>query len=132
MRTRRRRGADNAPFPFLSRTAALNLIVGLFLGLLLGLVYAWQISPVAYTDTSLASLRTDHKTDYVLMIAETYTLDGDLTKARTRLDALKLGDTAAYLSALLSAQVKLGAPPEDLRALYALAVAIGANPPPLP
>lgn len=132
MRTRRRRGADNAPFPFLTRTAALNLIAGLFLGLLLGLVYAWQISPVAYTDTSPASLRADHKTDYVLMIAETYTLDGDLNTARTRLETLKLGDEGAYLSALFSAQLQLGAPPEDLRALYALAVALGANPPPLP
>jgi hypothetical protein len=132
MRTRRRRGANNAPFPFFTRTAAFNLLAGLILGIALALVYAWQISPATYTDTTPATLRTDHKTDYVLMIAQSYAHDGDLPAARTRLESLNVGDPGAYITALITAQIQLGASTNDLSALSALAVALGANPPPLP
>jgi hypothetical protein len=132
MRTRRRRGATNAPFPFFTRTAAFNLLGGLILGIALALLYAWQLNPPSYTNTTPATLRTDHKTDYVLMIAQGYSLDGDLPAAQTRLDTLNLGDKGAYVNAVLTSQIQLGAPADDLRALTSLALALGANPPPLP
>ena len=132
MRTRRRRGATNAPFPFFSRTAAFNLLGGLTLGIALALVYAWQLSPPSGTSTSPATLRTEHKTDYVLMIAQSYSLDGDLPAAQSRLDSLNLGDEGSYVNAVLTSQIQLGAPADDLRALSSLALALGANPPPLP
>jgi len=35
------------------------LLTGLLIGLALGLVYAWKISPVRYVDTDPAALRAD-------------------------------------------------------------------------
>lgn len=62
---------------------------GLFIlvGLGFGLLYGWYINPVTYQDTSLQSLRMDYQADYVLMIAETYSLTGDpITAARSLLE----------------------------------------------
>ena len=132
MRARQRRGAANAPFPFITRTAILNIAVGLLIGLALGLFYTWVVNPVQYVDTAPDSLRADHKNDYALMIAQAYAADNDLDLARVRLAALKLDDPGAYLANLTAAEIQRGAPLDDLRALSALTVALGATPPPLP
>jgi len=60
----------------------------LIIGLGAGLFYGWVINPVTYEDTSLESLRTDYKTDYVLMVAEVYSENQDITWAINRLEVL--------------------------------------------
>ena len=55
----------------------LTFLIALILGIALGLAYGWYIDPVEYTDTTPDTLRSDYKTDYVLMIAETYRLNPD-------------------------------------------------------
>jgi hypothetical protein len=132
MRARRRRGAENAPFPFLTRTALLNIIAGAVVGLALGLFYTWYVDPVDYVDTAPASLRADHKDDYALMIAQAYALDHDLDLARTRLAPLNLSNPGQYLADLAAAEIQRGAPLADLRALSDLTLALGGIPPPLP
>ncbi len=132
MRTRRRRGAANAPFALITRTAAFNLLGGLLLGIALGLIYTWGIDPVEYTDTAPPSLRADYKNDYVVMIAQAYAAEGDLELARDRLAPLNLSDPGQYAADLARDQIRQGAPLDDLRALASLAAALGAAPPPLP
>jgi hypothetical protein len=137
MRTTRRRGAaaakaSNAPFALISRTALFNLLAGLVLGIALGLFYTWVISPVEYTDTGPDSLRADYKNDYVIMIARTYLADGDLDSARSRLAPLNLSNPGQFTADLTTTQIQTGAAPDDLRALSALTIALGAIPPPLP
>jgi hypothetical protein len=61
-----------------------TILVGFGLGVLLG----WGVLPVKHTDTSLKSLRTDYKTDYVLMVAEVYHADGNLPQAIQYLNPL--------------------------------------------
>jgi hypothetical protein len=46
------------------------------------------IDPVEYVDTHPESLRDDFKTDYVLMVAETYQVDRDIQMAVERLEFL--------------------------------------------
>jgi hypothetical protein len=58
------------------------------LGVVVGLVYGWMINPVRYVDTGPDSLRSDYKADYVLMVAETYSADGNLPLAQFRLGRL--------------------------------------------
>ena len=72
--------------------------VSILIGFLLGLYLGWQIKPLPYRDVTLSSLRPDYKTDYVLMVAETYFYDGDIDKAAERLQAL------GYETPLQSAQ----------------------------
>jgi hypothetical protein len=65
-----------------------RFLIGLVLGLVLGLGYAWRIQPVAYYDTAPDSLRQDYRVDYILMVAQGYQAEGDLRLALLRLAAL--------------------------------------------
>lgn len=66
--------------------------IGFILAILVGaagaMLYGWVISPVEYVDTLPESLRVDYKSDYVLMVAEAYSLDNDLSQAVRRLTFL--------------------------------------------
>jgi hypothetical protein len=65
-----------------------RFLIGLALGVVLGLGYAWRIQPVAYYDTAPDSLRQDYRVDYVLMVAQSYQAEGDLRLSLLRLAAL--------------------------------------------
>jgi hypothetical protein len=69
-----------------------RFLIAILVGIVLGLVYGWVISPVRYVDTSPDTLRVDYKTDYVLMVAEAYQHEKDLAQALRRLALL--GETA--------------------------------------
>ena len=71
------------------------LIVGLVVGLVLGLGYIWGIAPIELVNTYPALLRTDYRWDWGRMTALSYVADGDLARARARLDGLKQEDVAA-------------------------------------
>lgn len=60
----------------------------ILLGITLGLLYGWVISPVEYVDTSPDSLRADYRADYVIMVAEIYQIEQDSVLAARRLALL--------------------------------------------
>ena len=66
-------------------TRWLGFVIVILLGITAGLYYGWVINPVKYVDTIPSSLRVDYKSDYVLMVAETYRLEKDLSQAVRRL-----------------------------------------------
>jgi hypothetical protein len=66
----------------------LRFIILMLVGLAGGLAYGWVINPIEYVNTAPATLRIDYKTDYVLMTAETYHSEGDLSLAVRRLALL--------------------------------------------
>jgi hypothetical protein len=102
--------------------------IGLIAGLGLGLWYAWIISPVQYTDTAPISLRADYKTDYIRLVAVAYLADGDVERARTRLAALNDPNPEKTVTALAQRAAASGGDPQIVRALAALALALGAGP----
>ncbi|MGE5221958.1 MAG: hypothetical protein ACM3PY_05950 [Omnitrophica WOR_2 bacterium] len=63
-------------------------LTSLVFGLAAGLYYGWKINPVEYVNTTPDSLRVDYKTDFVLMVAESYHADGNLDQAAQRLGIL--------------------------------------------
>lgn len=77
-------------------------IPALFIGLALGLLYAWVLSPVEVVDAVPEALRADFKDQYRAVIAAAYTADNDLSRAESRLALL--GDTDSYTA--LSAQAQ--------------------------
>lgn len=66
----------------------LRFILVVAVGFGLGIGYAWVIDPVEIVDTIPESLRSDYQADYVLMIAEIYSRQGDLDTAIARLTFL--------------------------------------------
>ncbi len=52
-----------------------KFLIAVILGAAAGLFYGWVVNPVEYVDIAPESLRVDYKTDYVLMVAESYQVD---------------------------------------------------------
>ena len=67
----------------------IGFVIAIAVGISLGLFYGWVINPIEYVDTTPGTLKIDYKTDYVLMVAETYQADGDLPAAARRLALLQ-------------------------------------------
>ncbi|MBN1146336.1 MAG: hypothetical protein JXA78_03700 [Anaerolineales bacterium] len=105
------------------------LLTGLLLGVVLGLAYAWGVQPVEYVDTSPASLRKDFKDQYRALIAASYLANGDLVRAKARLELL--GDEDMYRAISEQAQRTLAqdGSTHQARALGLLAIALGQEGP---
>jgi hypothetical protein len=82
-----------------------RFLLVILIGIGLGLIYGWLVNPIEYVDTSPNTLRVDYKSDYVLMVAESYQLEQDTTLVLRRL-ALLGSDPAADIvrQALLFAE----------------------------
>ncbi|MGD9092950.1 MAG: hypothetical protein PVF74_08875 [Anaerolineales bacterium] len=66
----------------------IRFILAILVGIAAGLFYGWMINPVKYVDTTPDSLRIDYQSDYVLMVAESYSAEGDLAMSVRRLALL--------------------------------------------
>lgn len=66
----------------------IRFFIAIIFGVVAGLFYGWVIDPVEYVDTAPDSLRIDYKSDYVLMVAEAYSVEHDLALAVRRLALL--------------------------------------------
>jgi len=64
-----------------------RIFIGLALlaGIGIGLAYGWVIDPVDFFDLTPDTLRADYKSDYVLMVAESYRVERDPGLAARRL-----------------------------------------------
>ncbi len=103
------------------------LLLGLVLGLGGGLYYAWVLSPIVYTAASPARLRADLRADYLLLVSQSYGADGDLNRARARLQALNVPDSGALVLAQLETALRTGRPAAEVRQLARLAQALGVQ-----
>jgi hypothetical protein len=63
-------------------------LIVILIGAAIGMAYGWMINPVEYVDTSPDALREDYKTDYVLMVAETFHAEANIGLAARRLAML--------------------------------------------
>jgi hypothetical protein len=97
-----------------------RFILAIMVGAVLGALYGWIISPVEYVETGLDSLKVDYKTDYVLMVAEAYHGDADLSLAARRLSLLgKEAPAETVRDALVFAEAHYTEPDIDrIRSLY--------------
>ncbi len=96
---------------------------GVIMGLLLGLLIAWVLWPVSFTNATPEMLRQDFRDDYLAWVAREYVATSDVEQARLRLgtELWKKGDPVAALDDL--AQRRGG---EDATNLQALAQALSA------
>jgi hypothetical protein len=88
----------------LSQLTANPLILGgiaLVIGLVVGLIFAWGVWPVQYTDAAPEHLHENFQLDYMRMVVDSYTLRQDNTLATKRIDALG-DDGPAILQKLIA------------------------------
>ncbi len=98
----------------------ISFILVVLLGIGLGLFYGWVISPVTYVDTAPDLLREDFKTDYVLMVAEAYSADGNVALAVRRLAILGGTAPAELVQNAVLEGTRLGYSPADLERMQEL------------
>jgi hypothetical protein len=104
----------------------IGLVVGLVLGLLLGMVLFWVVWPVEWTDAYSYDLAPEPKADYVLLVAESFSMHKD----RARAEAYLQGWTDEEIqSAVIEAkQQAQGAGQADtVQALDDLAMVLGIS-----
>jgi hypothetical protein len=75
------------------------LLTALILGLAMGLIYAWVISPVTEVDTHPNLLRDDYKDIYRSLVSRAYQANHNLPRAEARLELLGDDDPALALAA---------------------------------
>ncbi len=112
-----------------SQPALYNLLFGLLVGLTTSLYYAWEIAPVQYVDNSPHALRGGDAHDYLLLIAQTYVVEQDISRAHLRLGTLALEEPAQFVAGRAEEMIAAGFNTADIRALAALAQALGATTP---
>jgi len=98
-----------------------KFLIAILLGLALGLVYGWVVSPVEYVDTTPETLRDDYRTDYVLMTAEVYRDRLDLDLAARQLAMFGSQPPAQIAAHALDYALATGYPPADIALLQVLA-----------
>ena len=99
-------------------------ILSLLIGIGLGLVYAWFLSPVEYVDAYPQALRADFKDDYRAAIAAAYAATGGIERARSRLSLLADSDPVQALTAQAQRMVAAGKPFDTVEQVAMLASAL--------
>ena len=93
-----------------------------------GLAIGWtMMPPAAPTNAPLASLRTDFRTDLVLMVAEDFQTEPDSMQALTQLDKLDEGDPITLLGDSIQYAQSIDYPAEDLKLMQDLLNSIDAE-----
>ena len=102
----------------------LKFFLVILIGVALGLVYGWVISPVKYLDTTPSTLRYDYRTDYVLMIAEIFDSNQDADQAVRQLAQLSSDPPVEIVIQSLAYGSQLGYASEDLVLIQNLATSL--------
>ena len=109
------------------RRGSWYLLTGVVLGIVLGLIYAWVVSPVQFVDAPPSALRADYKNEYRALIAEAYLYSNDLLRAKERLTQLKDDDMLKGITMQAQQALANGRPEEEVHALSMLAMALSQD-----
>jgi hypothetical protein len=105
----------------------LQILGGLAIGLALGLLIAWVLAPVQYTDTSPSSLRMEFKAQYRAAIASAFNATHNLDRARARLALLEDPDPAKSLVVQAQQIMASGGSPDSAFEIAELVNALNAQ-----
>jgi hypothetical protein len=106
------------------------ILLGLAVGVGIGLATGWSL-PVNSPQTAPSALSAEWQSDWVLMTAQMYHLDGDLPAAKQRLAPLGQVDPGALVAQRGEQAIAEGLPPRYIGTLARLAAALGARTPTL-
>jgi hypothetical protein len=98
----------------------IKFFIALLVGIALGLIYGWKISPIQYTDVPPTILREDYRADYVLMVAEAHQHEGDPETTARRLAIFGSESPAQIVSATLEYAVNNGFTEDEISLLQNL------------
>ena len=100
------------------------LITGLVLGLIMGLVCTWVISPIKEVDSHPHFLREDYQDIYRALISRAYQANNNLPRAEARLELIGGEDPALALAAQAQRYLAEGGDVETAKVLANLSAAL--------
>jgi hypothetical protein len=103
------------------------LFLGVALGLALGLTISWGLWPVQIINADPVDLRAAPREDYLVLIGQAYTADGNLSSARQRLATLGEWGRAQAVADLAARYAAEGREQSSVGALVALAEALSGS-----
>lgn len=106
-------------------SSASLLLIGLIIGMVSALSYAWLIAPVEYIQVSPVRLSERYKNEFIFLVSQSYAADGDWPRARARLETLGESNLEEKVTTLLDESVRRGDPAPQLRNLAELANRLG-------
>ena len=104
-----------------------SVLLALLVGMGLGLVYSWSISPKRINNADPVSLRADFKDQYRSMIAAAYQATGNLPRAQARISLLNDSDPVEALNAQAQRMLASSETFEQADQVAALASALDEN-----
>ena len=108
----------------------ISALLLLVIGIALGLLYGWVLSPVQYVDTTPDTLRADYRADYVLSVAEAHQSDQDTDLAARRLAILGSQPPGDIAGQALEDARRYGFPEADIQLLQKFTTVMQAMQPP--
>jgi hypothetical protein len=103
------------------------LVLGISLGTIFGLYYAWEIGPLDPEDALPSDLQEQYQEELITLIAIAYANTGDLNRAVRRLELIPHPGDAQFLNALAQQHLADGRPEEDVRSMAQLAAALATQ-----
>ncbi len=114
--------------PFWRRLSTTGwLLLSLVIGLVGGLYYAWIVDPVVFTDASPARFNDRYREEYIILVSQSYAVNGNWPLAQQRLAALDDPDIAQTVNDLLETAVRQQRPAPLLEQLAVVARQLGAE-----
>jgi len=108
------------------RTLTIFLIAAA-VGLVGGLILAWFVSPVEFTDVGPAELRPDFRAMYLQLVGASFAFENDWPRTQFRLDALHDPDVARQVAEVTKRVIAEGRPGPVLRAMSRLSDRLGVR-----
>ena len=102
-------------------------LLGSGVGVAIGLLAGWVVYPRDAGLDSPAGLRQDYQEVYMVMVAAAHSGNGDVERARVRLDVLELSDPLQAITALAQRSAAQGRAPFDVAVLGELALALNGG-----
>lgn len=103
--------------------------VGLIIGLVGALYYAWIINPIVFLNASPARLRDEDKAEYIFLVSQSYAATGDWEKTQERLADLNDEQIEQTVATQLERYLREGKPAPVMNNLAALAAELGVSSP---
>ena len=126
--TRRRRRQQSSPdegSSFNRASAAGLILLGLIIGLVMALYYAWVVAPIVYTEVGPSRFSDKYKLEYIYLVSQSYATDGDWAKAEQRLTVLEDPALNETVADLLEAYLREQQEPQVIENLARLAQSMG-------
>ena len=126
-RRRRQQSPPDEGDSFNRPTTAGLILLGLLIGLVGALYYAWVVAPIVYTEVGPSRFSDAYKAEYIYLVSQSYAVNGNWARAEQRLLMLEDPDLNQTVAALLENYLREQQEPQVIENLAQLGQSLGVE-----